>query len=183
MEKLLATSMARLANGVGTIQRFSVKLAGGTGGIAKLANITVKIDGGAAKLVDGFAVIDGVAYKLEAVGLKLTGAAEDLLSGMIHIDGGLVRLDGKVAKLENATVKAEKPKGTQTPAICTAKTCGGQPDGSWIGEEFGKELTLDVPFNKEANKAHALAAGLKDNISEDHRGRQRRPWGNPGGLG
>ena len=175
LQKLIGATMARLANGVGTIQRFSVRLAGDAARIAKLGNVTVKIDGGVAKILDGNAVIDGAVYKLEGVGLKLSGAAEDFLGGTIRIDGGVIRLEGKVAKLEDATVKVEKPQGPDAPEICgvpgLARTaalppCGDQPDGSWVGEENGQPLALSKEFNDEAKRALKLAHENEPKISE-----------------
>ncbi|MEV4706209.1 hypothetical protein [Actinoplanes sp. NPDC049316] len=166
LERLVGSTMAKLAEGVGTISRLSARLGDAAGGIAKLTNITVKIEGGAAKIVDGVAIVDGVVLKLEGSGLKLSGAAENFTNGLIRIEGGAVKVDGKVAKLENATVKVEKRTGPEACAVRALKVralavgvpcLGDQPDGSWVGEEFDQPLELAKPYNEAANRALTLA--------------------------
>jgi hypothetical protein len=157
---LLPRGLARLAEGVGVIDKFVVPLAEGVGklpgGVAKLVNITVKIEGSQAKILDGIAIIDGVAYKLEGGAVKLTGAVEDLAFGTVQLQGGIVKLDGQIARLDNTVVNVGKSKGSG-PKPCGVvgnEACIGElPDGSWAGEEFNERITLAKPFNDEAKKA------------------------------
>lgn len=177
---LLPKTLARLAEGVGVIDRFVVPLAEGgskfPGGLAKLTNVVVKIENGAATIIDGIAIVDGTAFKLEAGALKLTGAVEDMVSGMVRLEGGVVRVEGKTAKLDDAVVRVEKgdtaaPKvcglGLRAMAAAAAEPClGDQPDGSWVGEEFDKPLTLEKPFNDAANDAIKAAKAAEPSISK-----------------
>lgn len=164
VSSLLPKGLARLAEGVGVVDKFVAPLAAGTsklpGGVAKLVNVTVKIENSQAKILDGIAIIDGVTYKLEGGSVKLTGAVEDLAFGTVQLQGGVVKLEGQIAKLDDVVVKVGKSKdsGPKPCGVVGAEACIGElPDGSWAGEEFGKRITLAKPFNDEAKKALDVA--------------------------
>jgi hypothetical protein len=170
VSNMISKATTRIVGGLGKIADLTMDVIDRTTGLslgtASVQDMTITVLGGTAKLDGAYAAINGATYKVESLTVKIDGDLSKLEGSVGRLTGGVLKFDSAgVARIENATFEIEPLKPGETLPVAASETGTNLADGSWVGEELGKKLTLPAVANSRANDLLKLAAERESAIS------------------